>query len=47
MTTETNYQLAEDDVLYVDFGCIYQYCFSDSGTTFGDARTIVGVERAP
>ncbi len=33
MTTETNYQLAEDDVLYVDFGCIYQYCFSDSGTT--------------
>ena len=33
MTTETNYELAEDDVLYVDFGCIYQYCFSDSGTT--------------
>ena len=33
MTTETNYQLAADDVLYVDFGCIYRYCFSDSGTT--------------
>ena len=33
MTTETNYQLAEDDVLYVDYGCIYRYCFSDSGTT--------------
>ena len=33
MTTETNYALAEDDVLYVDFGCIYRQCFSDSGTT--------------
>ncbi len=33
MTTETNYELAEDDVLYVDFGCIYRQCFSDSGTT--------------
>ena len=33
MTTETSYPLAEDDVLYVDYGCIYQYCFSDSGTT--------------
>jgi len=33
MTTETNYELAEDDVLYVDFGCIYKQCFSDSGTT--------------
>ncbi len=33
MTTETGYQLAEDDVLYVDYGCIYRYCFSDSGTT--------------
>ena len=33
MTTETNYELAEHDVLYVDFGCIYKQCFSDSGTT--------------
>ncbi|MDE0337712.1 MAG: Xaa-Pro peptidase family protein [Caldilineaceae bacterium] len=33
MTTETGYRLAEDDVLYVDYGCIYRYCFSDSGTT--------------
>jgi len=33
MTTETGYQLTEDDVLYVDYGCIYRYCFSDSGTT--------------
>ena len=33
MTTETNYELGADDVLYVDYGCIYGYCFSDSGTT--------------
>ena len=33
MTTETNYRLAADDGLYVDYGCIYRYCFSDSGTT--------------
>ncbi len=33
MATEPNYRLADDDVLYVDFGCIYQRYFSDSGTT--------------
>ncbi len=33
MSTETNYALAEDDVLYVDWGCIYQHYFSDTGTT--------------
>ncbi len=33
MTTESGYRLAADDVLYVDYGCIYRYCFSDSGTT--------------
>ena len=33
LATETNYELADDDVLYVDFGCIYQMYFSDSGTT--------------
>ena len=33
MSTETNYQLAEDDILYVDWGCIYQHYFSDTGTT--------------
>ena len=33
MATETGYELAEDDVLYVDFGCIYERYFSDSGTT--------------
>ena len=31
--SETNYRLTEDDVLEVDFGCIYRQCFSDSGTT--------------
>lgn len=25
--------LKEDDVLYVDFGCVYEHYFSDSGTT--------------
>ncbi|MCY3902425.1 MAG: Xaa-Pro peptidase family protein [Caldilineaceae bacterium] len=33
MSTETNYRLAEDDILYVDWGCIYQHYFSDTGTT--------------
>ena len=33
MATDTNYELAEDDVLYVDWGCIYEYYFSDTGTT--------------
>ena len=34
MATASNYVLTDDDLLYVDFGCIYQQCFSDSGTTF-------------
>ncbi len=33
MATETSYRLAEDDVLYVDWGCIYDHYFSDTGTT--------------
>ncbi len=33
IATEPNYVLTDDDLLYVDFGCIYQHCFSDSGTT--------------
>ena len=33
MATESNYRLAEDDVLYVDWGCIYDHYFSDTGTT--------------
>ena len=31
--TEGGYSFTDDDVSYVDFGCIYQGCFSDSGTT--------------
>jgi Xaa-Pro aminopeptidase len=31
--TETNYILSDSDLLEVDFGCIYQHYFSDSGTT--------------
>jgi Xaa-Pro aminopeptidase len=31
--TEPHYVLADDDLLEVDFGCIYRHCFSDSGTT--------------
>lgn len=33
IATVANHILTEDDLLYVDFGCIYQSCFSDSGTT--------------
>lgn len=33
LATEPNYLLTDDDILYVDFGCIYEGCFSDSGTT--------------
>ena len=33
IATESNHVLTDDDLLYVDFGCIYKYCFSDSGTT--------------
>ena len=33
LATEPNYILADDDILYVDFGCIYEGAFSDSGTT--------------
>ena len=33
LATEPNYILTDDDILYVDFGCIYAGCFSDSGTT--------------
>ena len=33
MATEPDYALEEDDVMMVDFGCIYRHCFSDTGTT--------------
>lgn len=33
IATEADYRFAKDDVLFVDFGCIYQHYFSDTGTT--------------
>ena len=33
LATEPHHILTDDDILYVDFGCIYEGCFSDSGTT--------------
>ena len=33
MATEPDYKLTDDDVMMVDFGCIYQRCFADTGTT--------------
>ena len=35
--TEPNYVLTSDDILFVDFGCIYAHYFSDSGTTLAMA----------
>ncbi len=34
IVTEPDYRLAEDDVMMVDYGCIYQRYFSDTGYTF-------------
>ncbi len=33
LVTEPDYKLADDDVLFADFGCIYKGCFSDGGMT--------------
>jgi Xaa-Pro aminopeptidase len=33
IATEPDYRFADDDVLFVDFGCIYNRYFSDTGTT--------------
>ena len=33
IATEPDYILAADDLLFFDFGCIYQSYFSDTGTT--------------
>ena len=33
MATEPDYKFTGKEVFMVDFGCIYQYCFSDTGTT--------------
>ncbi len=31
--TEPDYILRDDEVMYVDYGCIYRQCYSDTGTT--------------
>jgi Xaa-Pro aminopeptidase len=31
--TEPNHILSAEDIFEIDYGCIYQHCFSDSGTT--------------
>ena len=49
LATEPNYILTDDDLLYVDFGCIYRGCFSDSGTTLAmrePSTTLVDRHRA-
>ena len=49
LATEPNYILTDDDILYVDFGCIYEGCFSDSGTTLTmrePSATLIGRHRA-
>ncbi len=33
MGTEVDYRFANDDVLFVDFGCNYRHYYSDTGTT--------------
>ncbi len=33
LATEPGYILTDNDILYVDYGCIYEGAFSDSGTT--------------
>jgi Xaa-Pro aminopeptidase len=33
IATEVDYRFRPGDVLYVDFGCVYEGCFSDSGRT--------------
>ncbi len=33
LATEPDYILTDNDILYVDYGCIYEGAFSDSGTT--------------
>ena len=33
ISSEADYALGEDDVTYVDWGCVYRHYFSDTGTT--------------
>lgn len=49
LATEPNYILTDNDILYVDFGCIYEGCFSDSGTTLAmhePSQTLIDRHRA-
>ena len=49
LATEPNYILTDDDILYVDFGCIYEGAFSDSGTTLAmrePSATLIDRHRA-
>ena len=49
LATEPDYILTDDDILYVDFGCIYEGCFSDSGTTLTmrePSETLIARHRA-
>jgi Xaa-Pro aminopeptidase len=40
-----DYRLTEDDVTYVDFGCVYQHYYSDNGTTLVIGRFPTELER--
>ena len=49
LATEPDYILTDDDILYVDFGCIYEGGFSDSGTTLTmrePSETLIARHRA-
>ena len=49
LATEPDYILTDDDILYVDFGCIYEGYFSDSGTTLTmcePSETLIARHRA-
>ena len=49
LATEPDYTLTDDDILYVDYGCIYEGAFSDSGTTLTmqePSETLIARHRA-
>jgi Xaa-Pro aminopeptidase/Xaa-Pro dipeptidase len=45
IATEPDFELTAEDVMYVDFGCKYQYVYSDSGTTLVVDAWPKGLER--
>lgn len=45
IATEPEYVFQSDDVMYVDFGCLYRQYFSDSGLTLALSEPSVEVER--